>query len=1172
MEKINVMNKDNFNDLFEDNDVFGEAKNEEYTLEDGVTKNDDKRRVKEEQKEEQKETAKKQTNKIDTDKVTKAETNSELQQKNKHENSNDESVDNNQETNEALNEADNHERNMTSNLNDVVTSGHESQIIVKLVDNDSKATRIVTLQGIVGQAATDEIKQTVDNFKGSTYELVSKLEDINFTEETQTIEINFKHKITKIKRTKEITQTIEFSMSDGSQAPKTIVNTVNVKQTGELDNVTKRKKWDKLNTSCEFPAIEIPEISGYTADHDTLKQSVQVDSDNFDDDLDLYTVINYVIDRQNICLRIIDKTTGEVTKKIYHGLTNQKTAITTKSLINHYTKRNYELLLDETNGEPLAYDNQTGHDQVYLVEFKHKIQELTLENPINQLNSRNYTDDLHRVLKRTIKFDIPNYQKEPVIQKVEFVRKGYLDLVTSKIEYSKWTPKRSYPAYEIPDINGYTHQEDVIESQPVSVSDQNKTVVVKYKALNQKIKLVFYDKTIDQAFNSLEVQGETNSKPKYDFKTAIVTLKNAGYNVENTDYEKLRFNADEENQEYVIKLTHNTKKLTLKDSINPVTQKDMKLDLQKETVRKIDFIISDKVEKPRPILQKLDFIRTDTVDLVTGEDSFSDWKGNSKYPEVKVPVVPGYDSDVTIIPAHDSGYEDNNITVEYEAHLFTVNIVIKDIVTKTVLVTKELTARTNEDVNEENNFDMNQVIADYEQDGYKLISNEYDLTVMPASPKKQYVIELGHKTKEIDINNPINPVTKKDMSNLLTKKDLFTIKYQLYRNDKVVAPDKQYTNIFHRIGHVDLVTGKTDFGEWIEDKELPIIKNPEIDDYDSLADLPNAKINAPVNLKDAKSNIVFVKYYPKKQELKLKFVDQEDEEINSLDEYVTFDDSKHEFNLGHVIDRLIHKGYGVNSKDYPKVLTYDKDLGNVREYVYHLHETYTIKTNAKNIVRKILIENPTGSLRAITQTSRITQKVEISNVTKKETKGKWSKNFWDPFIPSRIVGYEADQPKIEQKIVDYNTEPETVHIKYVKGFKGLGHNSNNELNKKIKQKRENSIEGIAQKVDETKSKTIETDKAHFEKVSKNESAVEITPRVINSDKVSTFKKKAEEDLPVKDKETTNEAADSAKSSKELEKDIESIAENDPADIAEKNVEKLNKKKKTIWNTLKKLFK
>ena len=79
MEKINVMNKDNFNDLFEDNDVFGEAKNEEYTLEDGVTKNDDKRQVKEEQKEEQKETAKKQTNKIDTDKTTETETNSELQ-------------------------------------------------------------------------------------------------------------------------------------------------------------------------------------------------------------------------------------------------------------------------------------------------------------------------------------------------------------------------------------------------------------------------------------------------------------------------------------------------------------------------------------------------------------------------------------------------------------------------------------------------------------------------------------------------------------------------------------------------------------------------------------------------------------------------------------------------------------------------------------------------------------------------------------------------------------------------------------------------------------------------------------------------------------------------------------------------------------------------------------
>lgn len=1157
------MKKDILDNMLDDDNVFGKAENAEYTLDENgnqVSSDDDTNRQND------------QLNNQNVKDNNKANT---LKPKN--------DLVSNKDSKPVISDVKDKNNQMKAEVkkNDFSTiakhTNVESRINIKFHDEDSHTNRIMTLQGAVGENATDVIETKINQFINQGYEIASPLNSVVYQKEPQTVEITLKHKITDITRKKEIKQTVEFSMSDGTEAPDPVINQLTITEKGTQDNVTNHKTWKDESVTKSFPTVTIPHIPGYTPDSEDIKQSVHVDLSNFNDDLNLYTLVNYVIDQQTIILKIIDKTTNDIKQKEYHGLTNQVTSITTKGITSQYEQKNYRLILDETEGKPLIYDDQTDHDQVYVLEFKHGIQELTLDNPINKLNSRNYTNDLHRVLKRTISFEVPHSSKDPIIQKVEFTRKGYVDLVTGNIDYSKWTPECTYPEFTIPDIKGYTHHDNAISRKTINVNSHDELVTVNYQAVKQTIDLVFFDKTVNQKFDSVLLTGETNSKPTYDFEKAFITLKDAGYNICNKDYKDLIFDPNIDNQTYTVKLTHNTRKLTLAESINPNTNKDMQADLQKHVERKIEFIVSDKVRKPADIIQSLDFVRDDIVDLVTGEDKFTPWRGQSYYPSAIVPIIPGYDPDAKKISKQESNYQDATITVEYEPHLYTVKVIVKDIVTKTVLQTKELSARTDENINDENHFNLEKIINNYEQDGYKLISNDYNLITMPANPADEYLVLLGHKTQEIDISNPVNPVTHHNMENSLTKKDLFTIKYQAYSNEKIMAPDKQYTDVFHRVGKVDLVTGNANYGEWEEDKELPIIESPKIEDYDSLADIPNSQPNEAVDLKKAKSNIVFVKYYYQEQTLNLKFLDQNNKVIKEMHDTVTFLPVKHTFDLKSAINELIKQGYGVNHKDYPQKLIYDQDKPKIRNYTYHLHETYTVKTNAKNIVRKILIENPNGSVRVISQVSRITQKVEISNVTKKVTKGKWTKNIWDSFVPSRLKGYEANIPRIDQKIVDYNTKAETVNVKYNHGYQALGHT---ETAQALNQKKDLDLRHLSTtKITPKAERKIDLG----QKDNTNNNAK--PPLVKADDKKQVKQVKEERNVGTNNNSTINSTVKTTNinepkfGSRQI--NLQNTTRTDwnsvPVDIKEDQAEhpdndRQKAKKQNLWNTLKGLFK
>ena len=89
----------------------------------------------------------------------------------------------------------------------------------------------------------------------------------------QVYDIHLKHGIKKADYSKSITETIVYVYDKDKEAAPTYTNSVNFKQTGEIDLVTKNEKMDPWSpTAHNFEAIVSPNINGYVADHKQIDQ------------------------------------------------------------------------------------------------------------------------------------------------------------------------------------------------------------------------------------------------------------------------------------------------------------------------------------------------------------------------------------------------------------------------------------------------------------------------------------------------------------------------------------------------------------------------------------------------------------------------------------------------------------------------------------------------------------------------------------------------------------------------------------------------------------------------------------------------------------------------------------------------------------------------------------
>ena len=248
------------------------------------------------------------------------------------------------------------------------------------------------------------------------------------------------------------------------------------------------------------PNEPVPNIPGYTPEVPTVTPEVPTN--------DTPVVYHPVDDTQNAQVRYIDITNNEelANSGNLSGKPGDKIVYSTADEIKALEDKGYVLVND---GFPTdaAFDNDTNHDQVFTVTFKHGTQPVTPENPgkpgepinPNDPDGPKYpqgSDQVTKDVTRTIQYVDENGKSvsDSVEQTVKFTAEGLLDKVTGEwITPLKWSENQNVNGVKSPVVEGY-HLVSVdrdkdgnnVKGVTLTHTDDSYTVTVKY-AKNGKI-------------------------------------------------------------------------------------------------------------------------------------------------------------------------------------------------------------------------------------------------------------------------------------------------------------------------------------------------------------------------------------------------------------------------------------------------------------------------------------------------------------------------------------------------------------------------------------------------------------------------------------------------------------------------------------------------------------
>ena len=289
-------------------------------------------------------------------------------------------------------------------------------------------------------------------------------------------------------------------------------------------------------------------------------------------------------------------------------------------------------------------------------------------------------------------------------------------------------------------------------------------------------------------------------------------------------------NDDKIDQAFYIHLNHNTETITpdkpkTPSDIIPGTGKHYpsgvdKDDLNKTVTRTINVISPDG--KTTTIKQPVTLQRSATVDDVTGQITYKPWS-TDKWAEYDTPSISGYTPSQAKVSATtvDGNTQDKTVTITYSADAQKATINYIDDTTGKTINSETVNGHTGEAI-----ADPTEAIANYEKQGYKLVSDDLANGASFDNDDKidqAFYIHLNHNTETITPDHPkvpgtpINPsgdakypdgVDKESLTKTITR----TINYVDNKGNKVNgSPDGKSTYVqtvtFTRTVTIDKVTG-----------------------------------------------------------------------------------------------------------------------------------------------------------------------------------------------------------------------------------------------------------------------------------------------------------------------------------------------------------------------------
>ncbi|WP_432227183.1 mucin-binding protein [Limosilactobacillus fermentum] len=598
-------------------------------------------------------------------------------------------------------------------------------------------------------------------------------------------------------------QTIHYQYGDGSQAAPDKTDSTTFDHQVEIDKVTgeivKDDGWTAENGKTSFDSKSSPVIPGYTA---SKPASDSVDGLTHDSKDNVQT-ITYTPNQEAANVTYIDDKTGKtLSTKDLTGDYGSTDPYRTGDTIADYEKQGYQLVSDNYPTNGVVY-NQDGTVQKFEIHLTHGTTPVGPNNPqtpgepINPDNPNGPkwpegTDksSLTQTVTRTVNYLDKQTGKvvaKQVTEQVTYNRTAIVDKVTGQIiGYSTtggdtvdqtdgdkaWTAvdnKSDWDSVTSPDLSskGYLAPDlATVAQQTVTPGDKDVTVNV------------YYDHDV------VPVNPTNPQTPG----TPI--------NPDDPDSPKWPAGTD-------------------KDSLTTAVHQT------------IHYQYGDGSQAAPDKTDSTTFDHQVEIDKVTGEivkdDGWTAENGKTSFDSKSSPVIPGYTaskpaSDSVDGLTHDS--KDNVQTITYTPNQEAANVTYIDDKTGKTLSTKDLTG----DYGSTDPYRTGDTIADYEKQGYQLVSDNYPTNGVVYNQDgtvQKFEIHLTHGTTPVGPNNPqtpgepINPdnpngpkwpegTDKSSLTQTVTR----TVNYLDKQTGKVVAKQVTEQVTYNRTAIVDKVTGQ----------------------------------------------------------------------------------------------------------------------------------------------------------------------------------------------------------------------------------------------------------------------------------------------------------------------------------------------------------------------------
>ena len=880
---------------------------------------------------------------------------------------------------------------------ETVTYNPDAQkAVVKYIDDTTgKQLEAKDLTGVSDQSTGYSTKSTIDGYVNQYYVLVSDGthgETVVFDHDDgadQAYEVHFKHgkEPSNESRIKKITVHYQYAdglVRSGKAADDKAATNLTFKRTGIHDLVTDKIAWNAWDHADQtFSAIDSPVIQGYTPDR-TVVDNIKVNPDSHD--LTEVTVI-YNADSQKLSVDFIDDTTGKTLKTVNKiGYSDESADYNTKSDVQDFISKHYDLVSDVTNGANLVFDHDDNINQHYEVHLSHHTHQINEQHTVTETVHYRYADGLARSGKAADDF---------TATPLSFSRDGFNDEVTGIDHWNAWTPadQQSFVAVQSPVIEGYTPDQSEIGVINVVPTSQSIEKTVTYTADAQKLTVNFIDDATGQTLKTVAKTGYSDESAGYNTKADIQNFIGQHYDLVSdvTKGAELIFDHDDSvDQAYDVHLTHHLTPISDHQVVN-------------ETIH---YVYADGLARTGKAADdytatSLEFNRTGNHDDVTGTDAWNAWiPGSASFTAVQSPAIQGYTPDQAQIDmiSVDANSQDIVKTVTYSADPQTVTVnFIDDTDHGKVFKTVIKTGGSDEAVGYNTKADIQTFVDGH----YKLdhdTSNGANLVFDHDDAVDQhYEVHLTHATAPISEATSTNQV----------------IRYQL-ADGTPVANDYTAKVDFSRDGFKDLVTNADHWNAWMPNatQTFDAVVSPAKAGYTP----DHARVDA-VTVEPHHANLeTTVTYSPDAQKATVKYIDDTTGKTLQTKELTGVSDEMSTYMTKSTIKQYVGQHYKlVSDQTNGKPVVFDHDDDNDQVLEVHLTHTYQQVSQEHQVHQTIHYRyadgkqaRPDYTAKAITFSRTGTQDLVTENIQ------------WNAWTPDQVFA-AVDTPAVNGYTPDVQT-------------------------------------------------------------------------------------------------------------------------------------------------------